>query len=233
MEESQIAKFDWFCGENSSATDSLYPFFWDLPHTIYNGCFTDLLVTCLHAFCILLFCLVLIFVRCCNARTTTKHPFITRYPGHVFRWFIYVIYITLCLCKVGEGILTDIDTLSDEPTSPRLYVAPTAALIGSILAAVYYHHMEYWDVPSMLIPQILYWFLLLAAECVRFETFFYYYPNEITLGTLRWDLNIASIALIALVCLTELHVIRVKVNYFSHEINDNNNGRLIMLIQII
>ncbi|XP_030838922.1 ATP-binding cassette sub-family C member 9 isoform X2 [Strongylocentrotus purpuratus] len=211
MEESQIAKFDWFCGENSSTTDSLYPFYWDLPHTIFNGCFTDLLVTCLHAFCILLFCLVLIFVRCCNARTTTKHPYITRYPGHVFRWFIYVIYITLCLCKVGEGILTDIDTLSGEPTSPRLYVAPTAALIGSILAAVYYHHMEYWDVPSMLVPQILYWFLLLAAECVRFETFFYYYPHEITLGTLRWDLNIASITLIALVCLTELHVIRVKV----------------------
>ncbi|XP_063952974.1 ATP-binding cassette sub-family C member 9-like [Lytechinus pictus] len=211
MEETEIEKFDWFCGENASSTDSLYPFSWDLTHTIYNACFTDLLVTCLHGVFILLFSLVLIFVRCCNARTTTKHPYVTRYPGHVFRWFIYVAYMTLCICKVGEGVLTDIQTLSDQETSPRLYVAPTAALVMSILAAVYYHHMEYWDVPSMIVPQVVYWFLLLAAECIRFETFFYYYPDEITFGTLRWDLNIASIALVALICLTELHAIRIKI----------------------
>ena len=199
--------FEWFCGVDRP--DTFYPFCWDKRHTIYNACFSDFLATCVHAAFILLASVILVLVRCCNARTTTKREYLIRYPGHNFRWLVYVTYITVCFCKVGEGILSDVQTMYHQPTIPRLYAEPAAAMFAAIVACVYYHHMEYWNVPFMAILQCLYWFGLLAAECERFV---YFWHEVDDLNFLRWDLNIVSMALVTLLCLVELHLLRIKVS---------------------
>ncbi|XP_038066967.1 ATP-binding cassette sub-family C member 8-like [Patiria miniata] len=207
MAASGIAEFNWYCGVNN--TENLDHFTHDLNHTLYNACFVDLVYTLPHLIFILLGILVLFVLRCCTSIRRRKYTYLIPYPGHYLRWVLYIIFVLLTACELGEGLLTDLGVYHGTPTRPHLYIPAILCLTAAILSVIYYNQMELWSRPHMSWLLLVYWLSALGAEIVRFLNLDH--DPLVDFALMRSDLNIAAIVVYALLVLLELNVIRTKV----------------------
>ncbi|XP_071477089.1 ATP-binding cassette sub-family C member 9-like [Diadema antillarum] len=162
--ETQNKFSAWFCGSNDSTTSLLHP----AQNWTDDECFIDSVGFCIHATFSALALIILTAIPCFNVTRSVNHRYLIPYPGHVVRWVIYMLYFVVCLCICGEGAMLDfLRSQSGEIAPPRFYVLPIAATVAAILVMVYYHLLEYWDLPILAILQPIYWISVLAAECCR------------------------------------------------------------------
>ncbi|XP_041458076.1 ATP-binding cassette sub-family C member 9-like isoform X2 [Lytechinus variegatus] len=195
----------WLCRGGNSSTTNFSIILHPEEHRTPNTCSTDIVLFSINlVFCILT-SLVFFFVRLCNISRTTDHDYIIRYPGHVIRWLLYILYILICLTMLGEGILTSHQHHFGAP--PIMYISPLAALLASIFVMLYYHYMEYWDLPGMWPLQLLYWVSLLIVECFRA---FDFYRDDITSRDMIWVVNKSMIAVDGTMCLIEIYLLIKK-----------------------
>ncbi|XP_071784449.1 ATP-binding cassette sub-family C member 8-like isoform X1 [Asterias amurensis] len=208
-QQQLMEKFNWYCGVNNSA--NFDNFTWDLNHTLYNTCFTDLVYTVPHLLFILLSILVLFILGCCTRIRKEKYRYLIQYPGHNFRWVVILLLITLAACLIGEGILTDLTNYAKVPTRPHLYVPAGLFLISSLLTIVFYTKMEVWSRRHMTWLLLLFWIGALGGECTRFLNFYYDFNQEFNYLLLRVDLNIVAMGVYFVFLLLDLNVIRIKI----------------------
>ncbi|XP_033646525.1 ATP-binding cassette sub-family C member 9-like [Asterias rubens] len=209
MEEQQVLqKFNWYCGVNNTVT--LDNFTWDLSHTLYNTCFTDLVYTVPHLLFILLSVLVLFILGCCTRIRKEKYQYLIQYPGHNVRWIINFAFFSFLLCQVGESILTDVSVYYNEATRPHLYIPALSVFLAAILNMLYYTQMEVWSRRHMSWLLLIYWVGALGGEVTRFLHFYNEFRG-VDYTILRVDLNMAAMGFYFLFLLLELNVIRVKI----------------------
>ena len=214
MDQVQVLeKFNWYCGVNN--TETLDNFKWDLNHTLYNTCFTDLVYTVPHLVFIILGILVLFVIGCCTRTRKEKYHFLIQYPGHNLRWVINFVFLSLTLCELGESILSDVEVYRNEPTRPHLYIPAVLVLVAAVLTMVYYTQMEVWSRKHMSWLLLVYWMAALGGEVVRF-LHFYHDLNGLDYTTLRVVLNIVAIGIYFLFLMLELNVVRKKVRSYRN-----------------
>ncbi|XP_038067451.1 ATP-binding cassette sub-family C member 9-like [Patiria miniata] len=207
MDTTEASPFDWYCGAN--ATENLASFTFDLNHTLYNACFVDLVYTLPHLIFILLGILVLFVLRCCTSIRKEQHPYLVQFPGHNIRWVLNFVLLSLTVCELGEGILTDIDVYLDTPTIPRLYVPALLSLTAALLTMIYYNQMELWSRPHMSWVLLAYWLTALGVEIIRFLNL--NHDEDVNYLILRYDLTIAAIVMYFLYLMLEVWVIISKI----------------------
>ena len=202
-----LQKFNWYCGVNNTVT--LDNFTWDLSHTLYNTCFTDLVYTVPHLLFILLSILVLFISGCCTTLRHKKYDHLIPYPGHYLRWTVYILLMLQGVLALGESLLTVLNEPQDVPTRPHLYVPAVLALAASLLSLIYYHHVEVWNKPTMLWLLLLFWTTALGSEILRLLNYDEDADADFTL--MRALLNVSAIALYGVLLLLEINAIRCKV----------------------
>ncbi|XP_038067610.1 ATP-binding cassette sub-family C member 8-like [Patiria miniata] len=207
MDTTEATPFDWYCGAN--ATENLASFTFDLNHTLYNACFVDLVYTLPHLIFILLGVLVLFVLRCCTSIRKEQHPYLVQFPGHNIRWVLNFVLLSLTVCELGEGILTDIDVYQDTSTIPRLYVPALLSLTAALLTMIYYNQMELWSRPHMSWLLLLYWLTALGVEIIRFLNL--NHDEDVNNSIFRYDLNIAAVVMYFLYLMLEVWVIISKI----------------------
>eukprot|EP00057_Strongylocentrotus_purpuratus_P008604 XP_011663078.1 PREDICTED: ATP-binding cassette sub-family C member 9 isoform X1 [Strongylocentrotus purpuratus] len=206
MAEVTDAVISWFCGgENSSTVDDVSIILHHPGNWASNTCTIDLVFLILHLVFCMMASLVLIFIPVCSISRATDHAYIIRYPGHVVRWLTYILYTLLCIGMIVESILTSNDHYFDGP--PRLYIVPLAGFLAAIFVMVYYHYMEYWELPGMWPVQFLYWVCLLVAECFRAPAF---HHDNITSRHMIWIFNKSMVAVDGAMCLVEIYFLMKK-----------------------
>lgn len=202
-----MEKFDWYCGP--SVADNLIGFIWDPEHTVYNACFTNLLETIPHIFLLVFGSLVLCTLLFCHH--SDKHPYLLKYPGHDIRWVLYYPLMVMLVFQLGEGLLTDLIVDSKVETQPQLYVPACLALLAGVLAIIYTHHMEYWELQHMSWVMLVYWFLALGASSVKLVNLVD--DEEVDSSHMRYILTIVAVIIYALFFILELNVVRTKVTF--------------------
>ncbi|XP_033647176.1 ATP-binding cassette sub-family C member 8-like [Asterias rubens] len=207
MATPTMEKFNWYCGVNSTVT--LDNFTWDLTHTLYNTCFTDLVYTVPHLLFILLSILVLFISGCCTTLRHKKYDHLIPYPGHYLRWTVYILLMLQGVLALGESLLTVLNEPQDVPTRPHLYVPAVLALAASLLSLIYYHHVEVWNKPTMLWLLLLFWTTALGSEILRLLN--YDEDADVDFTLMRALLNVSAIALYGVLLLLEINAIRCKV----------------------
>lgn len=200
-----MEKFNWFCGVNAS--DNLDGFQWDPEHTVYNACYSNLVDTIPHILFLVFGSLVLFALYCC--RKYENHSYLLKYPGHDIRWILNYFFFVFLVFQFLEGILTDLLLKEGQATEPHLYVPGCLALLAGLLAIIYTHHMEYWDLPHMSWLLEIYWFLILATSCVRLVNLVD--DEGVDSEQMRYVLAISAVILYGLYWMLEINVIRAKV----------------------
>ncbi|XP_033637853.1 ATP-binding cassette sub-family C member 9-like [Asterias rubens] len=202
---------DWFCGGNSSL--------WEDDTDLQHVCHIDGLNSILQALFFIVFSLVLLLLKCCSHRQKWVTGYLQRYPLHVAQWILMFLAFLLHLFGLAEGCLTDqtfrTNTLGVVvPTQPHLYIPSICGLVMSILAMVYYHHIEVWQGVHMLWLFLVYWCFTLAGEIIHLLALI-----EVQLGSLtvlRFDLCVLSIAVYF--CLIAIQVNNVRVKIFCSKL---------------
>ena len=195
----------WLCG----VTDSSPP--GKNSSWFINSCTADLVPLATHLTFSLSSFLVLMVLPCLrqNVPRTVRHTYHLRYPGHVARWLLYILYFHICLCMLGEGVLTAAQVTFDIAPVLRLYMLPVAAIVAAVAVMVYDHRMEYWNRPGMCILKLVYWACLLAAECLRLVAL--QHDNRISPTDMRWIINKVLIGVASIMCIMELYLVAKKV----------------------
>ncbi|XP_077981986.1 ATP-binding cassette sub-family C member 9-like [Glandiceps talaboti] len=186
----------WFCGENASLT--IYR---------WNACTSDTLTVFLHLSFVVTASIVLAVIGHCTDAYQYRSKTIIHFQGHYVKWTTSIVLCLVLLCAVGEGILTDITR--NTVTHPFLYTPQVTALGGAIMTLVYYHHMEYWNRPSLAWLLFLYWISAIVMETIRLVSL--YKEIGFDIHILRFDVIITTIALYLLCLLVEVNLIRSKV----------------------
>ncbi|XP_072027511.1 ATP-binding cassette sub-family C member 9-like isoform X2 [Amphiura filiformis] len=193
-----IEKFNWYCGVNSTETETLEDFEWNRNNTIKNACFTNLIYTAPHIIFVILASLVLLVLGCATS-LRKKHPrYLLPFPGHYALWVLYFPFMFGLLCALGEGLITDVEVQKDSLTQPHLYIPGIVASLGGIIALVYYHHMEVWNKKGMAWLLLLYWVTSLGAEVARFLNL--YYDSEYQVDDVKfWEVMRVDVSILMLV----------------------------------
>ncbi|XP_022081112.1 ATP-binding cassette sub-family C member 8-like isoform X2 [Acanthaster planci] len=213
MDDTENSPFDWYCGGNN--TETLVNFSFDLSHTLYNACFVDLVYTVPHLVLVLVGVLVLLILGCCTRIRQEEHPYQVQFPGHNVRWVFNFLLLSLTMCELGEGVLTDVDVYRDEPTQPHLYIPAILSLSAALLTVVYYNQMELWSQPHMVWLLLLYWVMALGSEITRFLNL--NHDVEVDSSLLRYDLCMAAIVMYSLYLVLEIWVIITKIFSCYHK----------------
>ena len=176
-----------------------------------DSCTVDLFPLTVHLAFSLASFLTLAVLSCLSITKRVKHRYHLRYPCHVARWLLYILYVFVCLSMLGEGVLTTVRMPHDGSAAPflRLYALPVAALIAAVSMMGYDHRMEYWDLPSMCYLKLVYWVCLFAAECTRLAAF--EHDVHISSVHLRWIINKVLFCLAFVMCIMEIYLINKKV----------------------
>ncbi|XP_071815996.1 ATP-binding cassette sub-family C member 9-like isoform X3 [Apostichopus japonicus] len=211
MDPLKMEKFNWYCGANTA--ENLIGFAWDPEHTIYNSCFTNLLETIPHILLLVFGSLVLFALLLC--RHSEKHAYLLKFPGHDLRWVLYYPLMVMVTFQVGEGILTDLIVNNGLETQPQLYVPACLALLAGIVAIIYTHHMEYWELQHMSWLMLVYWLLALGGSAIKLANLVN--DEEVDSSHMRYILTIVAVIIYALFFILELNVIRTRVFGWGYE----------------
>lgn len=158
-----------------------------LPHTVFIIISISILVIMSH------FC------------RKQKKPFLIRSPGHNIRWSLFLILLILLVFQIEEGLLSDIVVSTEASSQPDLYIPAIVAFIGGVTAAVYFHHAECWQQPSLCILLILYWSCALICDCLILINL--NRTDHMTINVMRWDMTILRASLYAVFLFLDLFVL--------------------------
>ncbi|XP_033647740.1 ATP-binding cassette sub-family C member 9-like [Asterias rubens] len=199
--------WEWFCGENSSFLTGSPDSF---DKGINNTCFINGLTVLPHAAFATLASIILFAVGVCSGYRGYNTRYVIRFPGHLFRWIITMLFMIVLIAAIGEGILSDTTYRDlDLGTQPYLYMGSIAALLGTMLSLVFYHHMEVWDLSGMDFLLLTYWVMGCLAESLRVINLYELGLAEFTV--VRFSISCISILIYLLLIVIDLNVIRVKV----------------------
>ncbi len=203
-------KWNWICGtpdgNNSSLSD------WESVRN--DSCFANFLLLIPHVLFFFLFILIAVIVsirKSLRGRTTSSSssPILFRYPGHVQRWILNVLYLVVLLVSLGEGVLSDHKI--EGPTQPHLYVPQACALLTGISTTFYYHVMETHKKSKMVYALLLYWVLAMTGEAYRMTTWVES-MSKIDLTVIRFDVIALVLLAYALYIYLEIVIIAKKVS---------------------
>lgn len=204
--------WEWFCGENSSFLTGSPDSF---DKGINNTCFINGLTVLPHAAFATLASIILFAVGVCSGYRGYNTRYVIRFPGHLFRWIITMLFMIVLIAAIGEGILSDTTYRDlDLGTQPYLYMGSIAALLGTMLSLVFYHHMEVWDLSGMDFLLLTYWVMGCLAESLRVINLYELGLAEFTV--VRFSISCISILIYLLLIVIDLNVIRVKVGLLSY-----------------
>ncbi|XP_038059425.1 ATP-binding cassette sub-family C member 9-like [Patiria miniata] len=197
-------QWEWFCGRNSS----------DLSRSsgdwLGNTCFVDGLSVLPHAAFLVLSSLLLLVLGCCSGYRKIHTRYLIMHPGHELRWLLGAVTILVFGASIGEGILTDETYRAfGQATQPHLYIYGSTAFLASILALIYYHHMELWQSPAMSLLLLVYWLAAAGGEGIRMASL--EYQKQIDFNVVRFDITVLLLVCFGLLFLIEVYGIIVKL----------------------
>ncbi|XP_071784244.1 ATP-binding cassette sub-family C member 9-like [Asterias amurensis] len=212
------AFLNWMCGTNftqpvrANIRAKSFGLFVADQTLLQNTCLVDTVTSIPHVLAILMFPLILICIRCCNAnlKGLFRSKYLIKYPGHGRRWVCTLLLIVALIGSGVEGALTDARYRHhSHPTQPHLYLPDACAVLATILAILFIHQMEVWRRPKMAWLLLIYWSAAIAGNSIYLIHLDYRQLAEPNIAT--FDFAVITLALHGMLLLNELNVIRLKV----------------------
>ena len=213
------AFLNWMCGTNftqpvrANLRAKSFGLFVADQTLLQNTCLVDTVTSIPHVLAILMFPLILISIRCCNAnlKGLFSSKYLIKYPGHGRRWVCILLLIVALIGSGVEGALTDARYRHcSHPTQPHLYLPDACAVLATILAILFNHQMEVWRRPKMAWLLLIYWSAAIAGNSIYLIHLDYRQLAEPNIAT--FDFAVITLALHGILLLNELNVIRLKAS---------------------
>ena len=219
MADPKLTAPTWFCpqaatdGEEFNNISILFQPDLNLVRFQRDTCHADYIAFLLHLVFTCLSLLGVMIMSCYYRTKDIKHTSYTkRYPLHIYRWLLYIPFLSIMLASVTEGILSDMK-LDHSTTAPSLYLPSLLASIAGLMTMVYYHHMEVWNQASMVMLLFVYWIGALGCEVLRFYKWLGN-PDHVDVRIMRFDCFIITLVVYASFLLVESLTILIQVQYF-------------------
>lgn len=133
-------------------------------------------------------------------RSHREPKYWVRFPWHIPRWLFFLGIYVINIAEIGEGILSDQLYVGHHP---HLYVTPFICFIGNIVANIYYHKLEIWNLPKFLIVLDFYWVACLIVKCFKW---WFTMQEGLNVYYMRFDLAFDNVAAYSAMIVTEIVV---------------------------